>query len=194
MAFFGETIKNKGMETPLRISLRNMGPSEALEYDIRQRVARLEHFYDRIVGCHVLVERPHRRHHQGELFHVTIDLTVPGEEIIVRRDPAERHAHEDVQVALRDAFDAARRRIEDFVRRRHPHQMKFHEHTPTARVAELFPGDGYGFLEADDGHRIYFHRNSVLHGAFNRLEIGTSVHFAEEMGDKGPQASTVRVR
>jgi cold shock CspA family protein len=182
------------MQTPLRISFRNKETSESLENDIRQKAEKLEHLFDRITGCHVLVERPHRRHQQGELFHVTINLTVPGEEIVIRRDPAEHHAHEDAYVAVRDAFDAAGRRIEDFVRRHHPQQMKIHERMPEARVAELYPSEGYGFLETDDGRRIYFHRNSVLNGAFSRLEIGAHVRFAEEMGDKGPQASTVHAR
>lgn len=181
------------MQIPLQITFRHMKHSEAVADAIRERAERLEHFYDRITGCHVIVESPNRPHQQGNLFHVRIDLTVPGEEIVVGRDPPEHHAHEDVYVAVRDAFDAARRRIEDFVRRRHPQQMKVHEPMPTARVAEIFPGQGYGFLETRDGRRIYFHRNSVLNDAFGRLEIGTSVHFAEEMGDKGPQASTVRL-
>jgi ribosomal subunit interface protein len=171
-----------------------METSEALENDIRQKVEKLEHFFDRITGCHVVVERPHRSHQQGELFHVTINLTVPGEEIVIRRDPAEHHTHEDAYVAVRDAFDAARRKVEDFVRKHHPQKMKIHETMPEARVAEILPGEGYGFLETNDGRRIYFHQNSVLNGGFSRLEIGSSVHFTEEMGDKGPQASTVHVR
>lgn len=170
-----------------------MRHSDAVADSIRERAEELERFYDRITGCHVIVESPNRPHQQGNIFHVRIDLTVPGAEIVVGRDPPEHHAHEDVYVAIRDAFDAARRQIEDFTRHRHPQQMKIHEHMPAARVSELFPDEGYGFLETEDKRRIYFHRNSVLNEGFGRLEIGTPVHFAEEMGDKGPQASTVRI-
>jgi len=58
-------------------------------------------------------------------------------------------------------------------------------------VVKIFPGEGYGFLEDDEGREIYFHRNSVLDGAFQRLEVGSEVRFAEEAGEKGPQASSV---
>jgi ribosomal subunit interface protein len=101
----------------MQISFRDMEPSGAVEAKIRERVAKLERFYDRIMGCRVVVEAPHRRHHQGKLFHVRVDLTVPGSELAVTREPAERHAHEDVFVAIRDTFDAAQRQLEEYARR-----------------------------------------------------------------------------
>jgi ribosome-associated translation inhibitor RaiA len=110
------------MQIPLQITFRHMKPSEAVADAIRDRAEKLEHFYDRITGCHVIVESPNRPHHQGNLFHVRIDLTVPGAEIVVGRDPPEHHAHEDVYVAVRDAFDAARRQIEDFIRQSRPRE------------------------------------------------------------------------
>ena len=105
------------MELPIQITFRGMGPSDAVEARIRERAAGLERFYDRITGCRVVVEAGHRRHHKGRIYHLRVDLTVPGGEIVVKRDPPEHHAHEDVHVAVRDAFDAARRQIEDHVRR-----------------------------------------------------------------------------
>jgi ribosomal subunit interface protein len=105
------------MELPLQISFRGLPPSEAIADRVRERAARLDRFHSRIMGCRVVVESPHRRHHQGKLYHVRIDLTVPGEELVISREPAEDHAHEDVHVAIRDAFDAAQRRLEDHARR-----------------------------------------------------------------------------
>jgi cold shock CspA family protein len=93
-------------------------------------------------------------------------------------------------VAVRDAFDVARRQLEDFVRHQRG-DVKSHETPPHARVSKLFPEGGYGFLETPDGREIYFHRNSVLHEGFNRLKINSEVRFSEEMGEKGPQASSV---
>ena len=105
------------MRLPLQITFRNLTPSPGMETRIREKATKLETFYDGILGCRVVVDAPHRRLHQGKLFHVRIDLTVPDGEVVVTREPAEAHAHEDVYVAIRDAFDAARRQLEDYARR-----------------------------------------------------------------------------
>jgi len=100
------------MQQDLRISFRNMDVSEALEQRIRTRVAELEHLCDRITACTVVVEVRHRPPQQGKLFHVRVDLTVPGRTIVVKREPSSPHAHEDAHRAVRDAFDAVRRQLE----------------------------------------------------------------------------------
>ena len=107
-------------------------------------------------------------------------------------EPSKHAAHEDVYVAIRDAFNAAGRKLQDYARRRRG-KTKTHEATPLARVAKIFPIDDYGFLQTPDGREIYFHKNSVLQPGFDRLEVGTEVYYAEELGEKGPQATTVRV-
>lgn len=177
------------MNQRLQITFRDMDASDALRSAISDRAAELERFCGDIMSCRVMVESPHRHHQKGQLYHVRIELTVPGEEIMVNRNPGDDHAHEDVHVALRDAFHAARRELQDHVRRRRS-QVKAHEGPPHAIVSRLFPYEGYGFLTTADGREIYFHRNSVL-GAFDELELGTEVRFAEEMGAEGPQASSV---
>lgn len=176
------------MKIPLQITFRGLPPSEAVEARIRQKMTRLERTYERIVACRVVVETPHRRHIHGKLFHLRIDLTVPGGELVVNREPHAHHAHEDVYVAVRDAFDAMQRRLRDYLARYHE-APKSREGPPHAVIARLF--SDYGFLEAADGREIFFHRNSVLNNGFDRIEIGTEVRFAEEQGEKGPQASTV---
>jgi ribosomal subunit interface protein len=180
-----------GMLIPLQITFRNMQRSEAVEEAIRERAARLDRFFDRITGCRVIVETRHRRH-QGNQYHLRIDLTIPGREIVVGRDPALHRSYEDVYVAIRDAFDAAGRRLEDFVRRDNL-RVKIHESPPRGRIARLERREGYGIIETPDGREIYFHRNSVLDPGFDRLEAGDLVRFHEEAGEKGPQASTVHV-
>ena len=175
------------MELPLQVTLRDVSPSEAVEGYIRERAAKLDAFYDRIMGCRVVVEAPVRHHRKGGPFKVRIDLTVPGDELVVNRQ-----SDEDLYVAIRDAFDAMRRRLEDYARRQRG-SVKAHEAPPPARVSKLFPEEGYGFLETPDGSEIYFHRNSVLGAGFDRLEVGTEVRFVEELGEQGPQASTVTV-
>ena len=167
------------MQMPLQVTFRNMEPSEAVEAKIRERAAKLDLFYDRLMGCRVIVEAPHGRHHQGKLYHVRVDLTVPGGELVVSREPAARHSHEDVYVAVRDAFNAAERRLADYARRQRG-EVKVREVSPHARVSKLFPEEGYGFIATPDGSEIYFHEHSVLDGAFSRLRVGTEVQFAEE--------------
>ena len=104
------------MQLPLQITFRHMDTSDAVAARIRERAEELERFFDRIVSCRAVVECRHPRHQQGNLFQVRVDLKVPGREIAVGRDPAAHHAHEDVYVAIRDAFDTTRRLLEDYVR------------------------------------------------------------------------------
>jgi cold shock CspA family protein/ribosome-associated translation inhibitor RaiA len=180
------------MQLPLQVSFRHMEHSEAIEALIRERAAKLDSFSDHIMSCRVVVEPAGKHHQHGNLYEVRIDLTVPGEEIAVTREPSQHTESKDIHVALRDAFDSARRQLEDYVRRRRG-SVKTLETAPHARVSKLFPEEGYGFIVTPDGREIYFHRDSVLHEGFNRLEIGTEVMFVEEEGKKGPQASTVKV-
>lgn len=182
------------MQIPLQISFRGVDPSDAVESEVRARAERLEQFHDRITGCRVVVEAPHVHHHKGKIYHVRIDLTVPGAEIVVGRDPGQHHAHEDIHVAIRDAFDAAQRRLEDHVRRARG-DTKSHEMPPHGRVSKLFARDGYGIIETPDRREIYFHRNSVADDAFDRIEIGQEVRYvaAEGESEKGPQATTVHL-
>ncbi len=105
------------MQVPLDISFKHMDHDNKVEQEIRDRVARLEDVCDWIVGCHVVVESPHHSHRKGSLYNVRIRLTVPPRgEIAVNREQHENHGHEDVYVAIRDAFNAARRQLKTFVR------------------------------------------------------------------------------
>lgn len=180
------------MQQPIQITFRHMEPSPAIEAAVREKAAKLDAFFDRITGCRVVIEAPHRRHHQGKLYHVRIDLTVPGEELVVRRDPPEHREHEDPYVAVRDAFDAMKRQLQDYVRRVRG-SVKVHEPQPEGRVVRLFPDEGYGFLESRDGREIYFHANSVIGRGFEALSVGDRVRFVETRGVEGPQASTVEL-
>ena len=100
------------MQTPLQITIRDIEHSDALETHIREKAGKLEEFFDRIISCKVVVEMPHKHHNQGKHFNVRVDILVPGNEIVVNRDRSE-----DVYVALRDAFDAAKRQLEDYSRK-----------------------------------------------------------------------------
>jgi cold shock CspA family protein len=178
---------------PLQITFRNVPPSEAIESKIRERASHLEAFSDRIMRCHVVVEAPHRHRRKGYLYSVRIDLTVPGEEIAINRVPDAKRAQRDMNVAIRDAFDAARRKLEDHARRFRG-DVKTHEAAAAGRVVRVEPLDGYGFLETPGGLRVYFHENALVGCTIAELEPDTEVRFvlAEGEGLEGPQASMVR--
>jgi cold shock CspA family protein len=180
------------MQVPLEIIFRNSEHSETLRSEIEREAKRLEKFYRRITSCHVTVIAPQTRHRHGGLFEINIRVAMPEhKDILVNKTHGDVHEHEYVAVAIKDAFDAAQRQIEDAVREMRgqvkPHQVEDH-----GRVAKFLAGGDYGFIETADGRQIYFHRNSVLDGDFNRLTVGSEVRFVEEIGEKGPQASTVR--
>ena len=124
------------MQLPPQITFHNLEPSTAIEGVVREKIAKLEEFCDRITGCRVVVEIPHRHHEHGNLYQVRIDLTVPGEEIVVNREAPPHTQYRDVHVAIRDAFDAARRKLEEYVRRRR-YDVKTHE--PRPRGAGVAP-------------------------------------------------------
>lgn len=178
------------MEMQVEIAFRGMTSSPAVESFIRTWVAKLEAVYDRIERCDVVVEAPHLRHRQGNQYRVRVTMSVPGGQLVVSRDPGPDESHQDVYVAVRDTFHAARRQLEDHVRRHLRRDIKVVEEPGHARVTFLDVERDWGTLEDADGRRIYFHKNSVL-GGIDRLEIGDEVRFAEEAGDKGPQASSV---
>ena len=180
------------MQVPLQITFRRMDSSDAVAARIRERVAELERFFDRIVSCRVVVECQHPRRQQGNLFRIRVDLKVPGREIVVGRDPAAHHAHEDVYVALRDSFDASRRLLEDHIRERRG-EVKVHAVPDHGRIARILLEQNCGFIVSADGNEVYFHRNSVTNGGFDKLVVGDEVRFVAQHSEsaEGPQASTV---
>src|SRR3546814_408588 len=182
------------METPLEITFRNLDHSDAVEARVREKVTKLEQAYGRITSCRVMIEAISRQHVKGNLFHVNIEVGVPGKQVMVDRNSGKSHAHEDIYVALRDAFNAARRRLEDHSRKRSG-RVKTHEVPPHGKIARLFGYEGYGFIETPDGREIYFHKNSLVDADFEKLEEGQEVRYvaAEGESDKGPQASTVKL-
>jgi ribosomal subunit interface protein len=180
------------MKLPVQIVFRNMPWSEAIEAKVRERAEKLDRYSDDIMSCRVVVEPSHKHHHKGNLYEVRIDIKMRGAELVTGREPNVDHAHEDVYVAIRDAFDAMRRRIEDYARRRRG-DVKHHESTLHGRVAEVHPDEGFGRIETPDGRFVYFHQNSVVDIDFRRISPGAEVRFVEEIGERGPQATTVHV-
>lgn len=175
------------MQVPLQITMHGIGHSDAVEADIRARAAKLEQFHPRILSCRVAVEESRRHHQQGREFTIRLDVRVPGKEIAVTRDH-----HEDIYVALRDAFDSAKRQLEEVVREKRG-DVKVHEVPQHGTVVRLLTGEGIGFIGTADGRELYFSRENVVHPSFEQLEPGAEVQFLEEMAAEGPQAKRVSV-
>jgi cold shock CspA family protein/ribosome-associated translation inhibitor RaiA len=181
------------MQIPVEITFRDIERSEAVEARIREWADKLDRIYDRIVRCEVVVGDPHRHHHKGHQFYVRVRLTVPGTEIVSSHSPGDDAAHQDIYVAVRDAFQATKRQLEDYVRKSlHRGDIKREGNGAAhGRVTFLDVEKEWGWIEPDDGRRIYFHRNSVLDGGMDNVNVGDEVRFTEEQGNEGPQASTV---
>ncbi len=181
------------MQLQPQITFRDIAHSEAVEARINDRIAKLERYHDRITSCRVVVEAPHRHKHKGKIYNIRIDVTVPCGEIVVNREPSVNHAHEDVYVAIRDAFDALRRRLEDHARKHSGHRTKSHPTATHGRVVRLFADEGYGFIETKDRREVYFQRNSVAEGGWEAMDVGVEVRFTEVEGEKGSHAHNVAV-
>jgi ribosome-associated translation inhibitor RaiA/cold shock CspA family protein len=180
------------MPGDVQISFRGMETSPSVEAQVRRRAEELQRLSDRVTACRVTLAAAHRRHRQGTIYHVRVELAVPGGKIVVNREPGEDHAHEDMHVAVRDAFDAARRRLLDHIRRLDG-QTKQHESPSIGRIARVFAERDYAFLETAGGEEVYLSRNAVSGGGFDRLKVGDRVRYVVdgEDGDNGPQASAV---
>lgn len=181
------------MQVPLEISFHNMDASPAVESEIRERVAKLDKMYPRLVGCRVAVELLHRQHRKGNVFDVHIELRVPGSELVVSREPhraKERYANPDVRTSLRDAFRAAEAQLKDFKAQQRG-DVKTHDAMFQGEVSQLYPDADHGFILTNEGSQLYFHRNSVMNEAFDRLKRGDAIHFIATIGDTGPIASKV---
>lgn len=185
------------MQFPPEIAFRGFEPDEWLKDTVRREIDRLDDYFDRIVGCRVMVELPHQRREEGNPYHVRIELSVPGRNLVVSRSPKARERERETQMtALDEAFGAMRRRLEDYARELRG-DVKRKREPAHGRVWQLYPGgapgERYGFIRTPDGSDVYFHENSLLGTGFDRIEVGAEVRFHEEQGVEGPQASTVRV-
>jgi cold shock CspA family protein len=186
------------MQAPIEIAFQHCKPSEEIRAEVAKQAKRLEKFSDRITSCHVAIAGPQTRHRQGDLFKIDVRIAMPEHrDVIVTRTHGDAPEREHPLVAVREAFDAAVRQIEDLARETRDQvkdrQVKDHQTESHGRVTKFLAGEDCGFIETEEGREIYFHRNAVLGGAFDRLTVGSEVLFVEEQGVKGAQSSAVRL-
>ena len=181
------------MQTPVEIEFQGMEAKPQIQAALAKHVADLEQRFGRVTACRVVLKAPGAHHRTGGLYEVNIRLALPdGREVNVDRTAQADERHSDLEFAINDAFNRTRRQLQDRVRELQG-KIKHHERPPIGTVVQLDPLGEFGLLESSDGQEIYFHRNSVLDGDYARLAVGSRVTYAEEMGEKGPQASTVKL-
>lgn len=170
---------------PVQITIRDIPFSPALENHIRKRTEKLNRFYDRISSCRIVVELPQKHKHQGKLYNVRIDVTVPGKELV-----STRKVDQDIYVAIRDSFNAIVRQLEEHSRKRHG-RVKTHNDVMHGHVVRIMKDEGYGFIEGVDGNEYYFSITNVSYPNFQQLSIGDAVEYISETVNDGRQAQHV---
>lgn len=183
------------MQVPLEMIWHEMDPLPHVESRVRERVARLEKFFDRIIGVRVVVEAAHRRPRGSSVdYEVRLEVTVPGSVLTIDRKPGDVHTHKDPQMAVRDAFQAMERKLKRW-KEEHSGRPELTE-TPylQGKIAELNPLEDGGQIAVTDGRLIYFHRNAVVNEDYDDLNIGDPVELmiAPEDDAVNLHASTVR--
>jgi ribosome-associated translation inhibitor RaiA/cold shock CspA family protein len=173
------------MKLPIQVTFHGVDASEALEAATRAKAEKLEQFCPGLTACRVHIEQPAKHPQQGRLFTVKLDVTMPGHELVVGRQQ-----HEDAFVALRDAFDAMRRQIEDAVRRSHG-LVKVHAVPQHGEVARLVDDGRFGFIRGADGEEYYFGAVNVVDTPWEHLREGAPVQFIAELGAEGRQARRI---
>ena len=182
------------METEPQIVFHGMDSSPAVSSEIHEKIGKLEQVFDRMTSCRVVVEKRTSRGNKGHLYQVAVEAEVPGGMIVVNKKPGDLGAHEDLHGALRDSFNAARRQLDDYVRKMKGVHVKSHPEKHHGRVVRLFPDEGYGFIKSSGGLEVYFQRDSVIGSDWDRLDLETDLEFSLMDGEKGPFAVNVSLR
>jgi len=181
------------METPVQIDFQGMDASPQVRAAIAKHISQLEERFGRVTAGRVVLKSPGGHHRTGGLYELHVRLALPdGREVNISHTPQNDERYSNIDFALNDVFKRARRQLQDQVRKLQG-QVKPHSGQPVGTVVELDSLGEFGFIETEDGREIYFHRNSVLNGGFADLKVGSRVTYAEEVGEKGPQASTVKL-
>ncbi|GGD27896.1 HPF/RaiA family ribosome-associated protein [Sinisalibacter lacisalsi] len=181
------------METPLELSFQHVEPTEEIKDLVREKVDQLDGIYDGITSCHVYIRAPHQSQRTGDLYEVTIEVRIPGKELVVNRHRHDQPEREHLKVAIRDAFDAMQRDLKSASRKLQG-DVKQIDGPLQGKVVEIRYDEGFGQIMATDHRLIYFHENSVADGGFKDLKQGDTVELAVNTDDSaiGPQASSVR--
>jgi cold shock CspA family protein/ribosome-associated translation inhibitor RaiA len=180
------------MNIPLEVVFRGVERTSDINEIIEKRTEKLQHLCGHIISLRIAVEKPQLYQDRGNPYRIRLDLRVPpGHELVVRRESSQGDMHDSLPMMLRLAFDAAERQVRK-LRAKQRYDVKRHFDTwSMGTVVKKFDDNDYGFIKATGDRDVYFHKNSLLKGDFEKLAVGTVVKFTEEEGANGPQATTV---
>lgn len=181
------------MQVPPEIAFREIEATDGLKTLVLEGIEELEKVYPNLISCRTMVADDTPGQRTGGNIRVRLDLSIPGKALVVEEDNSDPEDSRTVERTLRDAFDVARRRLQR-AKERQRGDVKVHELPPHGRITRLLVDDTgvrYGFIESDDGRRVYFHEDALVDMDYDELEIGDEVRIAVAAGDQGPQASTV---
>jgi ribosome-associated translation inhibitor RaiA/cold shock CspA family protein len=186
---------------PLEIAFHNIKSTKWAEDLIRARVADLEEIYGRLISCRIRVDQ-RAKNSTGTIPPVVrIELGIPGhKELVVSHEPEHlerKFQRPDLRNAIHEAFRIAERRLRDLKEQREDRTKEPHHHSENrglGQVAELTPERNQGFLMTKEGGLLYFHRNAILTGDFDKLRRGDEVYYVEDIGDTGPMATKFWVK
>lgn len=181
------------MESEPHITFRNLDSSPLLREHILTRIAELEKYHPGIIGCDVVVEAPVKKQHTGGRFDVHLTVFVPGEDINVTRGVGRSDATEDVNLAIHKAFDAARRALKEKKRKMDAVEVKPKPPVQHGTIDRVFADEDFGFIKGDNQREVFFQRDTLTKGDWEKMAPGTRVRFDEEFGEKGYFASHVAV-
>ena len=182
------------MQVAPQVIFKDVDRSPWVEEYVAERVQHLEKFSDEITSCHVTLSQEQGSHRKGNRYSVMVEVRVPRQhDLAVKKQKEVRDMQTQLPALINQAFGAIEKQLKKTVALRR-HEEKTANGKPHAVVEKVFGKEGYGFIRAvEDDRQFYFHRNSVLHDDFERLEVGTEVRFTPQEGDDGPQASSVQI-
>ena len=177
------------MQVPLKITMRGIEHSEAIEEKIQQKAAKLELHSEKITSCNVTIELHQKHKLHGKLYNVKVLVNMPPKKELI----STHNEQENLYLSIRDAFDDIIRQIEETSKKMQG-DVKAHAPTLHGEIARLFELDGFGFITDAEGEEYYFNADSLTHLNFDRLKVGTPVQFIEKVGDEGLRACRVSAK
>jgi ribosomal subunit interface protein len=181
------------MQVAPQVIFKDLDRSPWVEDYVAERMRHLEKFSDEITSCHVTLSQEQGSHRKGNRYSVMVEVRIPQHDLAVKKQKEIREMQTQLPALINQAFGAIEKQLKKTVALRR-HDEKVHNGKPHAVVEKVFGDEGYGFIRTvEDDRQFYFHRNAVLHDDFERLTIGTQVSFVPELGDKGPQATSVQI-
>ena len=177
------------MQKPLNLTYKEIEKSAAVSAYVRTRFQKLEKFSDKIIHCHVVIERV-QKHQQNPIIHnVKIHLSIPHYDLT-----SDQNNDENLYKAIQKAFLKIQRQLQDSTQLLEGYK-KHHEDIIQGTVTTLFTDRGFGFIESTWGEEYYFSDNNLTgKSSLSRLRIGTHVEFTENQGNEGLQANRVKIK